>query len=57
MALFHITDEGQALRRGFNFYPLSNRHCFGLKGLKLGRWILHLRYSAPQRRWILRMGR
>jgi len=48
MILFHITDEGDKLHEGFNFYPLSCEHSFGMK-IKLFRLFLLFRYAKKRK--------
>jgi len=56
LGFLHIRDEGQIVRRGFNFYPLSNAFCRGFVfdgcGFRFG-----MRWSKLQRRIIWRFSR
>jgi hypothetical protein len=50
--LFHVRDEGESIRQGFNFYRLSDKHSFGFI-LRIGEWYKLVRRSKLLHRWIL----
>jgi hypothetical protein len=50
--MIHIRGEGQAIRTGFNFYPLSNEGSFGFV-FKLKGYQFMWRYSKMTKKWIL----
>lgn len=49
---FYIRPEGNRIRNGLNFYPLSDRRSAGFI-LRCGDWGFRMRYSKYQRRWIM----
>lgn len=42
--MIHIRQEGEMIRNGFNFYPLTDKGSAGFI-LKLGKRIFQMRYS------------
>lgn len=48
--VFHVRDEGEVIRPGFNFYPLKNKWSRGFVFRWSGRFQFCLRYSLAQER-------
>ena len=53
--MFYIRDEGEALRNGFNFYPMSSSNTGFI--LKVGRTLYFIRYSDYSMRIRLHWGK
>jgi hypothetical protein len=60
--MIHIRKEGQTLRNGFNFYPLSDKRSFGFifrygKNIpltELGSKAFWFRYSKQNKKWFIK---
>ena len=50
--MIYIRKEGDTIRNGFNFYPLSDLFSAGCK-IRLGRFILSFRYRKHRKDWII----
>lgn len=50
--MFYLRKEGEALRNGFNFYPLSDTGSFGFV-FKLSAKVFRFRYSKIHSRWFV----
>lgn len=50
--MFHIRDEGQQVRSGFNFYRLSDTHNAGFV-FALGSRRLWFRFGKVSKHWII----
>lgn len=50
--MIYIRNEGERIRNGFNFYPLSDTASFGFE-FKLGRFKQMVRYSTALKEWII----
>ena len=48
--MIHIREEGTRTRQGLNLYPWSDRHNRGGL-LRVGNWIVRLRWSLTAHRW------
>lgn len=51
--MIHIREEGEPLRNGFNFYPLSDAYSSGFV-FRLGDFVLLCRYSKTLKRWVIK---
>jgi len=50
--MFHITREGNEIRNGFNFYPISDPYSFGGK-FRIGQRLWTVRYSTARGKWFV----
>ena len=51
--MIHIRKEGEPVKQGFNFYPLSDAGSFGfISQIKRFRFVC--RYSKINKKWIIR---
>jgi len=50
--MIHIRKEGEPVRYGFNFYPLSDKGSFGFV-FKVKNFQFMCRYSKITKKWIL----
>lgn len=50
--MFHLREEGQVVRNGFNFYKLSDKSNAGFI-FRLGTKFFTLRYSKIRKTWII----
>lgn len=48
--MFHIREEGEKIRNGFNFYPLSDEYNFGVI-FRYNNHVYRVRYSKKNRIW------
>jgi len=48
--MIHLRSEGEPVKQGFNFYPLSDYGSFGFV-FRLGTFSFRMRYSKRTKQW------